>query len=128
MSYCSNVYLCLLWRSFKYASWKSITVAFNNAFRIILKLNRRCSASAMFVNNNVNSCMEIHRKMVFSFLRRIQQSHNFLVSCILRSDCFISIVTNMAPYTVLSNLVWFYTVILLESFTCFYSCYFYILL
>ena len=43
-----------LWRSFKKASWQSITVAFNNAFRIILKLNRRCSASAMCVNNNVN--------------------------------------------------------------------------
>ena len=82
------IYVCLCF--FKNASWKSIT--FNNAFRIILKLNRRCSASAMFqfVNNNVNSFMEIHRKMVFSFLRRIQQSHNFLVSCILRSDCLIS--------------------------------------
>ena len=32
----------------------------------------------------------MHRKMVFIFLRRIQQSHIFLVSCILRSDCFIS--------------------------------------
>ena len=31
MSYCSNVYLCFLWRSFNKASWKSITVALNNA-------------------------------------------------------------------------------------------------
>ena len=47
MSYCSHVYLCFLWSSFKKALWKSITVVIN-AFCIILKLNRRCSDYHVF--------------------------------------------------------------------------------
>ena len=64
----AGMHISVLWNSFKKASWKSITVAFNNAFHIIFKLNRLCSASAMFVNNNVNSFIKIQTKIIFRFL------------------------------------------------------------
>ena len=47
-AYCSNIYLYIPWAQYKGAAGRSITVAYNNAFRIIMGLNTRCSASMMF--------------------------------------------------------------------------------
>ena len=43
-SYCNNIYLCYLWINFRLSALKSNTIAYNNAFRILLVFSRRCSA------------------------------------------------------------------------------------
>ena len=56
-TYCGNPYLCVLWVKFKKSVGKSVKV--NNSFRILHNLNMRCSASEMFVLNNVRSYPEM---------------------------------------------------------------------
>ena len=70
-SYCSNIYLCVLWVKYRKKAIRSLKVAYNNAFRILLNLSRWCSASGMFVTGSVKSYPEMYRKSVFSFIQRI---------------------------------------------------------
>ena len=44
-------------------------MAYNNAFRMLFRLPRDCSASGMFAVNNVMSCPALVRKLVFGFLQ-----------------------------------------------------------
>ena len=48
---------------------KLYNVAYNNAFRMIFRLPRDCSASGMFAVFNVRSCPALVRKLVFFFLQ-----------------------------------------------------------
>ena len=81
-SYCSNMYLCVLWVKYRVSAIRSLTVAFNNAFRILHNLSRRCSASGMFVNSGVRSYP------VLSFIIRLNCSKNTIVEAIIRSDFY----------------------------------------
>ena len=87
-SYCSNMYLCVLWVNYRKCAFNSLKVAFNNAFRILHKLNMRCSASAMFVYSNVRSYPEMYRKAVLSFMIRLNCSLNILICKIIKFDLY----------------------------------------
>ena len=87
-SYCSNMYLCVLWVKYRVSAIRSLTVAFNNSFRILHNLSRRCSASGMFVNSGVRSYPEMYRKSVLSFIIRLNCSKNTIVEAIIRSDFY----------------------------------------
>ena len=52
---------------------------YNNAFRIVMGLSRRCSASETFVHNRVNSFGEFIRKEIYSFWNRVLNSINPIV-------------------------------------------------
>ena len=80
-AFCGNVYAGHCWSVFKQVSFTKLKVAFNNSFRRFMFYSRFCSASAMFVFNNVKSFSEILRVSIFSFRRRILSSFN----CIIRS-------------------------------------------
>ena len=61
------IYGCQLWsRLFKYSNRK-LLVAYNDAFRQLLREPRWCSASRLFVYNNVPSFDAVVRKLVYSF-------------------------------------------------------------
>lgn len=75
-AYCANMYCCSLWTKSSKKMSNSIKVAYNNSFRIMMNLPRRCSASHMFVMNRVPSFQEIIRKSCFSLMSRVSQSHN----------------------------------------------------
>ena len=77
---------CVLWVKFKKYVGKSVKVAFNNSFRIMHNLNMRCSASEMFVLNNVRSYPEMYRKSVYSFMKRLHSSVNLIIMTIANSD------------------------------------------
>ena len=49
-SYCSSLYCCSLWSDYRKATYRKLTVAFNNIHRRMLGLPWRCSASAMYAN------------------------------------------------------------------------------
>ena len=54
-------------------------MAYNNAFRMLFRLPRDCSASGMFAVNNVMSCPALVRKLVFGFYKRVNSSQNCIV-------------------------------------------------
>ena len=47
-SYCSSLYTSQLWWKYKVSSIKKLYVAYSNAFRMLFRLPRDCSASGMF--------------------------------------------------------------------------------
>ncbi len=81
------MYSSHLWSSFKESSFYQARVAYNNCFRILFKLPRSCSASQMFVFNDILSFGELLRKSVYNCMCRVDSSQNTLVKC-------VSLVTN----------------------------------
>ena len=85
-SYCSSLYTSQLWWKYKVSSIKKLYVAYNNAFRMLFRLPRDCSASGMFAVHNVMSCPALVRKLVFGFYKRVKASQNCIVRAICGSD------------------------------------------
>jgi len=89
-AYCSNIYLCTLWAQYKGAAGRSITAAYNNAFRIIMGFNMRCSASGMFAVSGVLNFSTLYRRHVFSIKRRLKSSPKSILMCLVNSDMYNS--------------------------------------
>ena len=85
-TYCSSMYTSQLWWNYTKRAIKKLIVAYNNAFRMLMKLPRDCSASGMFANNRVPSGQAILRNLCFKFLGRTERSVNGLVKAIIDSD------------------------------------------
>lgn len=81
-AYCTNVYCASLWGHYSSSVFKKIKVAYNNVFRNLFKYDKRCSASNMFVTNNVSTFECLHRKFIFDFRQRALQSTNMLVNTV----------------------------------------------
>jgi len=84
-AYCSNIYLCTLWAQYKGAAGRSITVAYNNAFRIIMGFNMRCSASGMFAVSGFLNFSAMYRRHVFSLKCKLESSCNSILICLVSS-------------------------------------------
>ena len=85
-TYCSSMYTAHLWWNYNVSSIKKLYVAYNNVFRFLHKLPRDCSASAMFVSNNVRNCSAIFRNLVYRFTKRLAMSENSIIKLVLNSD------------------------------------------
>ena len=66
-----------------------LNVAYNDAFRQLLQEPRWCSASQLFVANNVSSFAVNVRKLAYSLWRSLSASDNVLVNTALRSDLLV---------------------------------------
>ena len=92
VTYCSQFYCAPLWQFQKSDKiYNKLRVAYNNVFRLFLRLprdeqGRPCSASGMFVSRKVRSFQEIIRNLVFKFQCRLNLSQNDLVVCNLFSN------------------------------------------
>ena len=80
----SIAYTSQLWWKYRVNSIRKLYVAYNNAFRMLFRLLRDCSASGMFAVNNVMSCPALVRKLVF--YKRVNSSQNCIVQAICGSD------------------------------------------
>ena len=67
--YCSH-----LWSDFKNDTLRRLIVGYNHSFRIIMKYPRHCSASGIFVFNDVPSFTELWRKS-FMVLSSMSTTH-----------------------------------------------------
>ena len=85
-SYCTSFYTSQLWFNYSKKVMKKLEVAYNNAFRILMKYPRDCSASGMFAKHSLPSGQAILRNLSFKFMRRIDASENRLVKAINLSD------------------------------------------
>lgn len=87
-SYCTTFYTCSLWAFYTQKSYSALRVQFNNAFRSLLGLSRRCSASGMFVEARTDCFYATMRKRAASLVRRVRASPNTLLTTIAaRLDC-----------------------------------------
>ena len=78
-TYCMNMYCAQLWCNFTKKTMQKLRVAYNNCLRRFLGFPRFCSASGMFVSNNIRSFDEVIRKYIVSFRNRIEISANKLI-------------------------------------------------
>ena len=85
-AYCISMYTPHLWWNYTNAAIRKLYVAYNNAFRMLLKMPRDCSASGMFAENNVPSCQAVIRNLIFRFMTRLDSSSNTVIRAILDSD------------------------------------------
>ena len=66
----SSIDCCQIWSQYKKGTVRKLQVGYNHAFRRIMKYDITCSASGMFVVNNVMSFNEIWRKSLYNFKQR----------------------------------------------------------
>ena len=71
-AYCTPLYTAHLWYNYTAAKMKKLQVAYNDAFRILLRYPRWTSASNMFVTNNVPTFHTLIRNLMC----RLEQSKN----------------------------------------------------
>ncbi|CAK1601314.1 unnamed protein product [Parnassius mnemosyne] len=75
-AYCQCFYTCQLWLDSTKNERSSIRVQYNNAFRILMKLPKYCSASSIFANARVPDYFAVIRSRVAAFWSRIRDSKN----------------------------------------------------
>ena len=88
-TYCSSVYCCALISTYLTETIRKLHVAFNKTFKCLMCVPRTASASALFVSHQVDNFLVLRRKLVFSFIRRIEATSNNLVRCIVDSGRFV---------------------------------------
>ena len=87
-SYCTNFYCAPLWCCYNTESMRSLKVAYNRVFRILMNLVHRTSMSANFVFRGMNPFKVILRRLTGSFKSRIFNSMNTLIQSIVSSRFF----------------------------------------
>ena len=78
-SFCTSFYCSYLWTGYKKSTFNRLRVAFNNAYRRILELPWRCSASGMYATYGIYNFEAIIRKQTFGFIGRLRKSCNTIV-------------------------------------------------
>ena len=81
-AYCTPLYTAHLWCNYSAAKMKKLHVAYNDAFRILLRVPRWTSASHMFVTNNVPTFHAVMRNFMYKFMCRLLESKNGIISAI----------------------------------------------
>ena len=83
-TYLSSIYCSSLW-NLTSVQEKKITVAYNNAFRIVCNFRKDCSATEMFRENEVKNLRDIRKVAIYSLLGRNQNSSNQIVDFVAYS-------------------------------------------
>ena len=81
-SFCTSFYCCYLWTAYKKSTFNKLRVAFNNAYRGVLGLPWRSSASAMYAIFSIQNFEAVIRKSTFGFTQRLAKSTNTLIMAI----------------------------------------------
>ena len=83
--HCTALYCPYLWNDYKKSTFSKIRVAFNNAYRNVVRLPKRSSASTMYSNHNICNFETTLRKNTFGFMQRLEQSTNSINSTLYQS-------------------------------------------
>lgn len=81
-AYCLCLYTCQLWTKYKRKTYHTIRVQYNDAFRILMKKPRYCSASGMFADARVPDFFAVIRSRVASFWAGLRRSNNCILQCL----------------------------------------------
>ena len=86
--YCTQLHGCpSRSATFEYL-YNKLNVAYNDAFRLLLKEPKWCSASKRFALHNVTSFDAMIRKLVYSFWISLRCGANAVVHAFVNSDMF----------------------------------------
>ena len=85
VSYCTGMYCAQLWSQYNADQLQKLRVAYNNTFRRLFKLPSRCSASNMFLQNNIPTFDMIMRRTIYSLERRLVRSDNTVLQALVTS-------------------------------------------
>lgn len=88
-SYCMNAYGCHLWTNHSKAKLKSLSVAFNNVYRTLHKLQSDTSMSSLYVSKGIDCFSVILRKSAGKFRGRLLNGDNALINTIIHSCYFL---------------------------------------
>ncbi|XP_048480375.1 uncharacterized protein LOC125489232 [Plutella xylostella] len=83
-AYCQSFYTCQLWLNYTKRAYSTLRVQYNDAFRILLKHPRFCSASGMFAEAGVPDFFAIMRSRVAGFWDRVRSSSNTILQVLLQ--------------------------------------------
>lgn len=75
-SYCTPLYTAHLWTNYKKASLQRLQVAYNDAFRVLLRRPRWTSATELFVSARVKTLQAVLRTLMYNFICRLNKSEN----------------------------------------------------
>lgn len=100
LSYCAPMYTASLWCSYKQSTYNKLRVSYNKVFRKLHNLAFNCSASGMFVSNNVPSFSEIIRKYIYSFSERVHQNTNKVLVAVDSLNAHCKVKWNEILYTI----------------------------
>ncbi|XP_063530738.1 uncharacterized protein LOC134741773 [Cydia strobilella] len=81
-AFCQVFYTGSLWVNYTLKAYNALRIQYNDAFRILLRLPRFCSASGMFAEARTDDFYAIRRKRVASILNRIRRSDNRILKVI----------------------------------------------
>lgn len=81
-AYCLCMYTCQLWITFTRKAINTIRVQYNDAYRILMKLPRYCSASSMFTDARVPDFFAVIRSRVATFWSRLRRSGNRILEAV----------------------------------------------
>lgn len=87
-SYCQALYTPQLWSSFTLEDYRKLKVQYNDAYRLLFRLPRWCSASQMFADARLAGLDALIRHRVARFRSRLFASSNQLIMTI--SSCLTS--------------------------------------
>ena len=82
-AYCTPLYTAHLWSNFKKSSLHRLTVAYNDAMRMLLRVPRYFSASQMFAELNVPACSAVLRNLMYKFIQRVDVSENSILKMLV---------------------------------------------
>lgn len=82
-AFCQTFYTCPLWVNFTKKAYNTLRVQYNDAFRILFRLPRYCSAKGMFADAGVRDFYAVMRTRIASLWGRLRDSQN----SILRGIC-----------------------------------------
>ncbi len=82
-AYCTPLYTAHLWYNFKKGSMQRLTVAYNDAMRMLLRVPRYFSASQMFAEVNVPACQAVIRNLTHKFMVRLDKSENCIINVLI---------------------------------------------
>ncbi|KAG7301095.1 hypothetical protein JYU34_015495 [Plutella xylostella] len=92
-AYCQAFYTGQLWWNYTQRAMNTLRVQYNNAFRCMLKLPWRCSASAMFATNGVKDFFALMRNLTTSFHNRIVNCNSEIIKTI-----FVTVYQKTTPF------------------------------
>lgn len=81
-AYCQSFYTSQLWYNYTKSAYNTLRVQYNNAFRAMLNLPWRCSATDMFAENRVTDFFALMSKLRASFFTRVVACKNNIVSSV----------------------------------------------
>ena len=88
-AFCAPLYAAHLWWSYRKSSMRRLTVADNDAMRLLLQVPRWHSASQLFVFYGVPACEALQLKLMYNVMYRLDEPENSIIVALtsLRKSC-----------------------------------------